>query len=324
MRLRGASIARLAIYVALLGGFVWWRTWSRGRPASTPIARGSSPSPLTPARRVKRKEIDFTSGEIRLRGTLSTPDTRPPHAGVVIAHGRTPLGRRHELFVVMAERLAEKGCAVLTFDFRGFGQSGAPPVIDSPDDLDFVADVSAALSFLESTGVVNRNRLFLIGHSFGGGVVLAAALSDPRVNRVVSISPPRRCEELYFGAHPTNRMDLQRMMTQSMNLGKPAPIELLYPVLKTMIPDVLPAHPTHPPILFIQGGLEATADLEFLKRIHESMTEPKGYVVIADAAHYFGTPIDTSEQGATFRPKVMRELVDSINAWFRSAPHRPK
>lgn len=316
--------------VLLVTGFVCWQRMSRApkaaTPAARPTARGrartrrSAPGPVT------TKEADFLSGGVRLRGTLYMPGRSGPYPGIVLAHGRTELGRRHPLFVVMAEGLAEKGYLVLTFDFRGFGQSEAPHEVHTPNDLDFRTDVSQALTFLLETRLVNPRRMFLVGHSFGGGVVLAAGLADSRVNKVVSLSPPRRCYELYFGEHPTNRSDLQRMMAQCMHLPRSVPMELLYPVLSQLIPDILLNHPQHPPVLFIQGGLEDGRDLAFLKGVFDRMTDPKGYEVVDEAQHYFGVQRDAtaaSAATAVYRPKIMKELIDLINNWFRGGQGSP-
>lgn len=330
MDLKRGYLVWLTLPVLLVTGFVGWKGLSHAPKAATPAAgppaRGGSGTGRSGPGSVTTEDVDFLSGGIRLRGTLYAPAGPGPHPGVVLAHGRTELGRRHPLFVMMAKRLAEKGYLVLTFDFRGFGQSDGPHEVQSPDDLDFRADVSQALTFLSETGLANPRRLFLVGHSFGGGVVLGAGLADSRVNKVVSLSPPRRCYELYFGEHPTNRSDLQRMMAQCMHLRRAVPMELLYPVLMQLIPDVLPDHPHHPPVLFIQGGLEDSRDVAFLKGVFDRMTDPKGYEVIDGAQHYFGVPRDAAiESAATAvcRPRIMNELIDRINKWFRGVPASP-
>ena len=50
----------------------------------------------------------------------------------------------------MAKELAERGHTVLTFDFRGFGESEDPRRYETFSDLDFVHDVSSALSYVSA------------------------------------------------------------------------------------------------------------------------------------------------------------------------------
>jgi pimeloyl-ACP methyl ester carboxylesterase len=99
-------------------------------------------------------------------------------AGVVLAHMR---GSDLCAYVSLAQDLAGRGYAVMTFDFRGHGSSGAGGEGDLPDD------VSAAVALLEGRGVV---RTGLVGASMGGTAVLASAAENPGIDGVVSISAP--------------------------------------------------------------------------------------------------------------------------------------
>jgi pimeloyl-ACP methyl ester carboxylesterase len=86
-----------------------------------------------------------------------------------------------------AERLADAGYRVLTFDFRGYGESQGDRQIDRID-----GDVAAALAYLRSAGAA---EVVLVGASMGGTAALAAAaeaqsLSSMRLAGVVTLSAP--------------------------------------------------------------------------------------------------------------------------------------
>lgn len=85
----------------------------------------------------------------------------------------------------LSQRLTEQGFAVMRFDFTGLGDSGG-----NFSDTNFssnVADVVAAADWLrQSYGPPS----LLIGHSFGGAAVLAAAPLIPELAAVVTIGAP--------------------------------------------------------------------------------------------------------------------------------------
>ncbi|MDX8052906.1 alpha/beta hydrolase [Lentzea sp. BCCO 10_0798] len=85
----------------------------------------------------------------------------------------------------ISRRLAERGVAVLRFDFTGLGQSDGDfantTFTSNVDDL-----VCAAGHLRDTIGAPS----VLIGHSLGGAAVLAAAHRVPEVKAVVTIGAP--------------------------------------------------------------------------------------------------------------------------------------
>ncbi len=80
-----------------------------------------------------------------------------------------------------AEELVDAGYAVLTFDFRGYGNSLA-----AKDDGKLDEDLAAALNFMR---VRDRERIFLVGASMGGTASMIVAAQE-EVSGVISISSP--------------------------------------------------------------------------------------------------------------------------------------
>lgn len=104
-----------------------------------------------------------------LIGTLFIPtkagcNNRLP--GAVMCHG---YGGDREAFAASAAAFAEEGIAVLTFDFRGHGESGG--LLDD----NIVDDVIDAWDFLGSQPEVEPGRIGLIGHSMGAFSAIMAA-----------------------------------------------------------------------------------------------------------------------------------------------------
>jgi pimeloyl-ACP methyl ester carboxylesterase len=99
-------------------------------------------------------------------------------AGVVLAH-MYPADQTS--WYDYARKLADDGYMALTFDFRGYGESGGSRQIDRID-----RDVAAALDELRAQGVA---RAVLVGASMGGTAALIVAARQP-VEGVIALSAP--------------------------------------------------------------------------------------------------------------------------------------
>ena len=215
----------------------------------------------------------------------------------------------------------QRGYAVLCFDFRGYGESEDPVKFDSPSDLDFVEDVMQAISFLLSVKGVDTSNIHLIGHSFGAGVIIPAGIKDARVKSIVAIAPGRRGDELFWSENAPAKDYPRERLAQDMENPqiRHIPIEFLNPILQYVTIDTILKHPAHPPILLIDGEMEGQKDLFFLKKLYEKMTEPKAYITIQNANHYFGTL--RNNEGfygiVTYWNNILGELVETIDSWLK-------
>ena len=132
------------------------------------------------------KAVTFYSEGVKLAGDLFLPDDLRPgekRAGIVLCHGYT--GVRNLYLPDIARILNGAGYVVLTFDYKGWGDSEGPPARLAPYSR--VADVQAALSFLAAQPEADPERLGIYGTSYGGATVVFVAAIDPRVRCVVSV-----------------------------------------------------------------------------------------------------------------------------------------
>jgi len=124
----------------------------------------------TPDPRVRDVCIDAPDG-VRLHGWLAEPDAGPPREVVLFCHGngRNVTTRRHviELF---RDRM---GCAVLVFDYRGYGKSTG-----RPSEAGVLADARAARRWLADHAGIPEGDVVVVGHSLGGGVAVDLASAD--------------------------------------------------------------------------------------------------------------------------------------------------
>ncbi|WP_019028836.1 alpha/beta hydrolase [Colwellia piezophila] len=161
---------------------------------------------------VDHQVVTIWSHGIRLEGDIYKPkglkaDDKLP--GILMVPGWG--GNKKNIEKNYAPHFAKKGFIVLSFDFKSWGQSDGPVVLDQKmattdkaeeinvkvthirqiiNPLSMVEDVRAALHFLGSEPQVMPNDLGIWGTSMGGGLALVAAANDDRVKALVSQLAP--------------------------------------------------------------------------------------------------------------------------------------
>ncbi|MFC7978778.1 alpha/beta fold hydrolase [Streptomyces cinereoruber] len=118
-------------------------------------------------------------------------------ANVIAPSGAAP-GARHPLIVlptswampqieylVPARKLADAGYVVVSYNSRGFWQSGGEIETAGPKD---VADASKVIDWALANTAADPDRVGMGGVSYGAGISLLAAAHDPRVKAVAALS----------------------------------------------------------------------------------------------------------------------------------------
>lgn len=132
-------------------------------------------------------EVFFDSDGVRCAADMYWRDDMDGDVPcVVMGHGGSATKRLG--LPSYAQAFASRGMAVLAFDYRHFGASGAEPrqVIDVAEQQD---DYRAAVRFARGLNGIDPDRVALWGTSLSGGHVLAVAAQDPRIAAVVSQVP---------------------------------------------------------------------------------------------------------------------------------------
>jgi dienelactone hydrolase len=133
-----------------------------------------------------RKNIEFKTDDITLKGWLYTPKTSTPAPCIIMTHGFSAL-KEHYLDK-FASRFAEAGLCVLAYDNRSFGDSEGEPRLEV-DPVAQIRDARNAITFVQRLNSVDPDKIGIWGTSFSGGVVLAVAAIDKRISCVVSQVP---------------------------------------------------------------------------------------------------------------------------------------
>jgi alpha/beta superfamily hydrolase len=139
-------------------------------------------------REINHEHIFFKSGGINLEGVLSYPQKSSSCPGVVICHPHPLYGgdMNNNVVVGIKGALETEGFVILRFNFRGVTLSEGK-YDEGKGEVD---DVIAAVNFLSFHAKVDRDRLFLVGYSFGAWVGLRAALTINALRAVAGIAPP--------------------------------------------------------------------------------------------------------------------------------------
>jgi uncharacterized protein len=138
------------------------------------------------AQKSDRHPIRFVSDGCQIAGWLHQPASSPPWRVVVQGPGWLELACStisepyHEGFVAA-------GFAVLTFDYRGFGESEGPHGWIRPEWQ--IEDILASIAWLATRDDIDAGRLglFAVGGTGGGNAIYVAA-REPRVKALCAMS----------------------------------------------------------------------------------------------------------------------------------------
>lgn len=114
--------------------------------------------------------------------TLRTPAATGPHPTVVLCHGFC--GIQPILLPAFAEAFTRAGFATVTFDYRGFGDSGGERGRLVPAMQ--IEDILSVVAWVGEQPALDAGRIGVWGTSFGGCHIFAAAAQDARIKCMVS------------------------------------------------------------------------------------------------------------------------------------------
>ena len=259
---------------------------------------------------IQKKKLTFTNQDgIELAGLLELPEQ--PIAFAIFAHCFTCTKD-----IVSASRiarhLADKGIAVLRFDFTGLGNS----------DGDFSnSNFSANLDDLHSAANYLREHYqapdFLIGHSLGGTAVLAAAENIPETKAVVTIGAPAEPSHV-LKQFADNIDDIVEQGCKQIDLaGRPFTIkkQFIDDLQSYTLADRISS--LKRPLLIFHSPLDTTVSIEQAKIIYNAAKHPKSFVSLDKADHLLSNKQDAEYVASTIQAWVQRYI--SINNEIESA-----
>ncbi len=182
--------------------------------------------------------------------------------------------------LLIAEALADAGLATLRFDFTGLG--GSEGEFANTDFSSNVADLVAAARWLEAE---HRAPSLLVGHSFGGAAVLAAAAQIPSATAVATINAPSDPAHLrhLFAEHEDAIMTSGAAQVDL--AGRPFTIrrEFLEDIGAQNIKDAVAG--LRRALLVMHAPADATVSVDHASAIFLAAKHPKSFVSLDTADH---------------------------------------
>lgn len=136
------------------------------------------------------EDVRFWSRGVPLAGSLMLPEVAAPERGSpVVVQGPGWMGLRSaKLYRPYHDALLAAGFAVLTLDYRGFGDSAGDATYLDP--MEQVTDIAAAIDYAQTREELDPRRVGVFGSGgTGGGNAVVIAGVDSRVQAVVSQLP---------------------------------------------------------------------------------------------------------------------------------------
>jgi putative redox protein len=234
--------------------------------------------------------IDHPEGEVRGWG--------------VFAHGFT-LGKDSAAASRICKRLAAEGIGMLRFDNLGLGDSEGDWGDGSFSDR--VTNTAQAVQFLADGG---REARLLVGHSFGGPAVIAAAHLVPSVRAVVSICAP------YEPSHIEHHYDalVERIMAEGeapfLIGGKALTLKrhFIEEVRATDLHERI--HTLHRALLVMHSPTDNTVGIANASEIFRAARHPRSFVSLEGADHLLTGRHQASRAGRIISAWVDPYLAD--------------
>ncbi|KPH98446.1 hydrolase CocE/NonD family protein [Actinobacteria bacterium OK074] len=122
-------------------------------------------------------------GGVTLKANVVAPaDTSRSYPLLVLP---TSWGLPQVEYLAQAEQLADSGYVVVSYNVRGFWQSGGEIDVAGPSD---VADASKVIDWALANTPADSGHIGMAGLSYGAGISLLAAAHDPRIKAVAALS----------------------------------------------------------------------------------------------------------------------------------------
>jgi cephalosporin-C deacetylase-like acetyl esterase len=133
-----------------------------------------------------KRNVEFNSKGSKVRGVLTTPDGKGPFPIAIMGGGWCYV--KEIVLPHYGQKIVDAGVAILTFDYRGLGESEGEPR-QHIDPWAQVEDYKNAISYAMTLPEIDPNRIGIWGISYAGGHVVIVGATDPRVKCIVSTVP---------------------------------------------------------------------------------------------------------------------------------------
>lgn len=228
-----------------------------------------------------------------LSARLDAPEA-PPLAWAVFAHCFT-CTKDTRAAVFIARALVSRGLGVLRFDFTGLGGSGGE--FANTDFSSNVDDLVAAADWLRARHGVPA---LLLGHSFGGAAVLAAAHRIPDCRAVATLCAP------FDPGHVVHQFGKDLATINEQGEASVTLAGRTFTIRRAFLDDLAGQAQAERirglqrPLLVLHSPQDQTVDVGNARQIFEAARHPKSFLALDGADHLL-----TREDDARFAAEVI-------------------
>jgi pimeloyl-ACP methyl ester carboxylesterase len=218
-----------------------------------------------------------------LAGIIDRPDGEPRGWGV-FSHGFT-LGKDSPAAARICKQLAQDGIGMLRFDALGLGDSEG-----DWGDGSFTVKVNDVIRACEFMAEQGTPADILVGHSFGGAAVIAAARQAPGVRAVATVGAPvdpSHAEQHYDAV--VDRV-LSEGSAEWMAVGRTLTLK------RAFVEDVRAAalhdkiRGLRMPLLILHSPTDNTVGIENASEIFRTARHPRSFVSLEGSEHLLTGP----------------------------------
>jgi fermentation-respiration switch protein FrsA (DUF1100 family) len=184
-------------------------------------------------------KVVFKNNGIKMSGNLYYPenmDKSRRYAAIVASNAAGAV--KEQAAGLYAQKLAQNGFVVLTFDPSHQGESGGEPrYLENPPER--IEDIRCAVDYLTTLQYVDRDRTGAFGICAGGGYSISAAMTDRRIRAVAGISATDAgavMREGWLGGVPASE---QIKMLESVGQQRTAEANGASPVCVPYVPETV-------------------------------------------------------------------------------------
>ncbi len=299
---------------------------------SEPERSNDMESTTTPARDFAEQEVIINPGQWQLPGTLCLPGDGDIFPVVIFVHGSGPVDRdetigKHKPFKDLAHDLAKLGVASIRYDKRTYvytDKVASDTALTVKEET--IDDVIHAVAFARALPSIDKQKIFVLGHSMGGYLIprIYEADTESHIKGYISLAGSARSimvlllEQIdyFLSLDPTLKdedkatykneyIDIDTRIKELSESDKGSSELILgaYPSYWLDLADYKPAElitDVDKPILFLQGGHDynvTTTDFEMWRTALQGRGNAE-FILYPDLTHSFaktqakGTPDD--------------------------------
>ncbi len=296
------------------------------------------------------KQVVVGKGEWALPATLSLPKGDGPFTAVVLVHGSGPEDRDETIagnkpFRDIAWGLATRGIAVLRYEKRTqyYNDRMAQIKMGITPDQETVDDALEAVALLRTLDDIDKDRIFVLGHSLGGEMIPRIGARDKDIaGFIIMAGSARPLEDVLWdqfnylyaldgAVSDSEQVELDKLKEQIARVKSPT---LSDTVSADELPLKIPAsywlylksyHPAteaktlEQPILILQGGRDyqvTTADYDLWKKSLEGQSNVE-FKLYPDLNHLFMAGEGKSSPKDYLVPgHVDVKVIEDIDSWI--------